>query len=87
MEIVNFLVIVICLTICLIWALKKRLEIQSMKIAFTEEKDYLDEDEEKSLKREKKIMSDSEVKYFKLLILCRNYTIFQIFFKKLHWVF
>lgn len=61
MEIVNFLVIVICVATALIWAMKKRYEIESMKILFTEEKEEYDQEEEESLKREEKITRDAAV--------------------------
>lgn len=46
MELVNLCVIVVCSAIMIIWALRKRFEINTMKIAFINEENVLEEIDE-----------------------------------------
>lgn len=62
MEIINFLIILICCISTWIWALKKRFEIKTLKITFLDkerDEDY-DEYERKALQRQKLIFEDSK---------------------------
>lgn len=63
MEIINLLVILVCCISTIIWAMKKRFEIKTLKITFLDEdknEDY-DEYERKALERQKLIFEDSKV--------------------------
>ena len=60
MELINLIIIIVCSTITLTWALKKRNEINTMRISFIDERERLDEYEKEQLVRQQAIYKDAE---------------------------
>lgn len=60
MELVNFLVVIVCCLITSIWALKKRFEINTMKVSFIDENKDPQDIEEEELIRHERVLKDSD---------------------------
>ena len=62
MELVNFWIIVVCATITVVWALRKRHEISTMKISFFDDAELhheIDQYEMEALRKQQEVTKDS----------------------------
>ena len=86
MELINILIILISISVTYVWSIKKRFEIQTMRISFIDEEkeEDFDDYERKVIERQKLIFEDSQVSSLTIGNFYRTWSTWRVRYKKLH---